>query len=80
VRWAATASRFAVTAAENQVRSNVAQAWVGYTTSKALSDRYNSHYLDESKQALSIAQFAYEHGVIALIDYLDAVCVTPAAS
>jgi len=45
---------------------------VGYTTSKALSDRYNSHYLDESRQALSIAQFAYEHGGIALIDYLDA--------
>ena len=71
-RYQATASQFAVTAAENQVRSDVAQAWVGYTTSKALSDRYNSHYLDESRQALSIAQFAYEHGGIALIDYLDA--------
>ena len=71
-RYQATASQFSVTAEENQVRSDVAQAWVGYTTSKQLSDRYNSHYLDESKDALAIAQFAYEHGGIALTDYLDA--------
>ncbi len=68
----ARASQFTVIAAENQVRSDVAQAWVGYTTAKALSDRYNTHYIDESKQALEIAQFAYEHGGVALIDYLDA--------
>lgn len=72
-RYQATASQFTVSAAENQVRSDVAQAWVGYTTSKSLSDRYNSHYLDESKEALSIAQFAYEHGGISLTDYLDLV-------
>lgn len=68
----ARASQFTVIAAENQVHSDVAQAWVGYTTAKALSDRYNTHYIDESKQALEIAQFAYEHGGVALIDYLDA--------
>jgi hypothetical protein len=34
---------------------------------------HNSHYLDESKQALSIVNLAYEHGGIALIHYLDAV-------
>jgi cobalt-zinc-cadmium efflux system outer membrane protein len=72
-RYQSNASQFAVSAAENQVRSDVAQAWVGYTTSKSLSDRYNSHYLEESKQALFIAQFAYEHGGISLTDYLDAV-------
>jgi cobalt-zinc-cadmium efflux system outer membrane protein len=71
-RYQGNASQFVVSAAENQVRSDVAQAWVGYTTSKGLSDRYNSHYLEESKQALSIAQFAYEHGGITLTDYLDA--------
>jgi cobalt-zinc-cadmium efflux system outer membrane protein len=68
----ARASQFTVIATENQVHSDVAQAWVGYTTAKALSDRYNTHYIDESKQALEIAQFAYEHGGLALIDYLDA--------
>ena len=45
----------------------------GYANAKALPDPYNSHYLDESKQALSIVNLAYEHGGIALIHYLDAV-------
>ncbi len=57
----------------NQVYSDVDQAWIGYTTSKALSDRYNGHYLDEAKDVLSIAQFAYQQGGLALIDYLNAV-------
>ena len=48
------------------------QAWIGYTQSKRLSDRFGQHYLDESKDVLSIAQYAFEHGGIALIDYLDA--------
>jgi cobalt-zinc-cadmium efflux system outer membrane protein len=70
--FAAQASRFSVIAAKNQVLSDVDQAWIGYTQSKILSDRYTGHYLDEAADVLSIAQFAYEHGGIALIDYLDA--------
>lgn len=72
-KYLAQASRFSEIAARNQVYSDVDQAWVGYTTSKVLSDRYNGHYLDEAKDVLSIAQFAYEHGGIALIDYLNAI-------
>jgi cobalt-zinc-cadmium efflux system outer membrane protein len=71
-RYLAQASRFTQTAAMNQVHSDVAQAWVAYRLSKPLSDRYNQHYLEESKDVLSISQFAYDHGGIALIDYLDA--------
>jgi len=71
-RFQADASRFTVLAAQNQVISDVAQAWVGYTEAKRLADRFTDHYLDESKDVLSIAQFAFEHGGIALIDYLDA--------
>ena len=67
-----TASQFAATAAANQVRSDVAQAWAGYNSARALASRYNTHYLEESKSVLDIAQFAYEHGGLALIDYLDA--------
>jgi cobalt-zinc-cadmium efflux system outer membrane protein len=67
------ASRFTETAARYQVVSDVHQAWVGYTQSKRLSDRFGSHYLDESHDVLSIAQYAFEHGGIALIDYLDSV-------
>jgi cobalt-zinc-cadmium efflux system outer membrane protein len=70
--FAAQASRFTVVAAKNQVLSDVDQAWIGYTQSKILSDRYTNHYLDEAADVLSIAQFAYDHGGIALIDYLDA--------
>ena len=71
-RYQADASRFSEIAARNQVVSDVEQAWVGYTQSKRLSDRFTGHYLDESQDVLSIAQFAFEHGGIALIDYLDA--------
>ena len=71
-RFQADASRLTETAARYQVISDVDQAWVGYVQAKRLSDRYGEHYLDESKDVLSIAQFAFEHGGIALIDYLDA--------
>jgi cobalt-zinc-cadmium efflux system outer membrane protein len=71
-KYQAMASRFTEVAAQNQVFSDVDQAWIGYTTSKVLSDRYNGHYLDEAKDVLSIAQFAYERGGLALLDYLSA--------
>jgi cobalt-zinc-cadmium efflux system outer membrane protein len=71
-KYQAQAIRFSEIAARNQVFSDVDQAWVGYTTSKVLSDRYQGHYLDEAKDVLAIAQFAYEHGGLALIDYLNA--------
>jgi cobalt-zinc-cadmium efflux system outer membrane protein len=71
-KYQSDASRFTLTAARNQVVSDVDQAFVGYTQSKRLSDRFSNHYLDESTDILRIAQFAFEHGGIALIDYLDA--------
>ncbi|MDE3103595.1 MAG: TolC family protein [Acidobacteriota bacterium] len=71
-RYQAQSVRFAQSAVANQVHSDVAQAWVSYRAAHALAERYNMHYVDESKDVLSIAQFAYEHGGLALIDYLDA--------
>jgi len=71
-RFTAQASRFSVTAARNQVISDVDQAYSGYFNAKVLSDRYNGHYLDEAKDVLDISKFSYEHGGLALIDYLDA--------
>ncbi len=71
-KYLAQGSRFAEVAARNQVYSDVDQAWIAYTTTKVLSDRYNQHYLGEAKDVLSIAQFAYQHGGLALIDYLNA--------
>ena len=72
-KYLAQSSRFTEVAVQNQVYSDVDQAWIGYTTSKVLSDRYNGHYLDEAKDVLSIAEFAYQHGGLGLIDYLSAV-------
>ena len=71
-KYLAQGSRFAETAARNQIDSDVDQAWIAYTTSRQLSDRYNGHYLAEAKDVLDIAQFAYQRGGIALIDYLNA--------
>jgi outer membrane protein, heavy metal efflux system len=71
-KYVAQASRFTEIATRNQVFSDVDQAWAGYVNSKALADRYNGHYLAEAKEALDIARFSYEHGGLALIDYLDA--------
>jgi cobalt-zinc-cadmium efflux system outer membrane protein len=71
-KYVAQASRFTELALRNQVVADVDQAWIGYANAKVLSDRYNGHYLDEAKDVLGIAQFSYEHGGLALIDYLDA--------
>jgi cobalt-zinc-cadmium efflux system outer membrane protein len=71
-KYVAQANRFSEIAARAQVYSDVDQAWAGYAAAKSLSDRYNGHYLDISKDVLSIAQFAYEHGGLALLDYLNA--------
>jgi cobalt-zinc-cadmium efflux system outer membrane protein len=71
-KYLAQASRFTELATRNQVISDVDQAWSAYSNAKVLSDRYNGHYLDEAKDVLDISQFSYEHGGLALIDYLDA--------
>jgi cobalt-zinc-cadmium efflux system outer membrane protein len=71
-KYVAQASRFTELATRNQVVSDVDQAWSAYSNAKVLSDRYNGHYLDEAKDVLDIARFSYEHGGLALIDYLDA--------
>ncbi len=70
-RFQAQTNRLILTATRNQVVSDVDQAWVAYTQAKALSDRFGNHYLDESADVLSIARYAFDHGGLALIDYLD---------
>ncbi|MDP9039195.1 MAG: TolC family protein [Acidobacteriota bacterium] len=71
-KFTAQSNRFAAIAAHNQVISDIDQAYSGYLNSKLLSDRYNGHYLDEAHDVLDIARFSFEHGGLALIDYLDA--------
>ena len=71
-KYMAQAARFTELATRNQVIADVDEAWVGYANAKTLSDRYNGHYLDEAKDVLDVSRFSYEHGALALIDYLDA--------
>jgi len=71
-RLAIDTARLTEVAARNQVTSDVDQAWIAYVQAKTLSDRFGSHYLDESIDVLGIARFAFDHGGLALIDYLDA--------
>lgn len=71
-RLAIDTAHFTETAARNQVVSDVDQGWVGYVQARKLSDRFGEHYLDESADVLNISRFAFDHGGLALIDYLDA--------
>lgn len=72
-KYQAQSSRFTEIAAKNQVVSDVDEAWAEYTAAKTIAERYDRHYVAEAGDVLSIAQFAYRQGGIALIDYLNAV-------
>jgi len=71
-RYEVESSRSAVTAARNQVVSDVDQAWIALETAQTLAKRYNSHYLDEASHVRDNLQFSYRNGNTTLLDYLSA--------
>ena len=71
-RYEAQASRFAETAARNQVINDVDQAWAGYEVAIDMAKRYNSHYVAESQRVRENLEYSYRHGGATLLDYLDA--------
>ena len=71
-RYEGQASRFAETAARNQVINDVDQAWAGYETAIDMAKRYNSHYVAESQRVRDNLEYSYRHGGTTLLDYLDA--------
>jgi cobalt-zinc-cadmium efflux system outer membrane protein len=71
-RYEVESSRSAVTAARNQVVSDVDQAWLALETAQHLAQRYNSHYLDEAGHVRDNLQFSYRNGNTTLLDYLSA--------
>lgn len=71
-KYEAQASRFAETAARNQVVSDVDQAWAAYEDARSLATRYNGHYLDEAREVRDNLEFSYRHGGSTLLDYLSA--------
>jgi outer membrane protein, heavy metal efflux system len=71
-RYEAQASRFAETAARNQVINDVDQAWAGYEAAIDMAKRYNSHYVAEAQRVRDNLEYSYRHGGTTLLDYLDA--------
>ena len=71
-RIEADASRLAVTAARNQVVSDLEQAMAALNTARLQSARFHGHYLDEAAQVRDNLQFSYRNGNATLLDYLDA--------
>jgi outer membrane protein, heavy metal efflux system len=71
-KYEAQSSRFAETAARNQVVSDVDQAWAGYEDALSLARRYNGHYLDEAREVRDNLEYSYRHGGTTLLDYLSA--------
>ena len=71
-RYEAQASRFAETAARNQVINDVDQAWAAYEAAIEMAKRYNSHYVAESQRVRENLEYSYRHGGATLLDYLDA--------
>lgn len=71
-RFEVASSRDAVTAARNQVVSEVDQAWMSLDIAQRLAQRYNSHYLDEAGHVRDNLQYSYRNGNSTLLDYLSA--------
>ena len=71
-RYELTSSQFAVTAAQNQVISDVDQAYLALETALVQSRRYRDHYLGEAERVRDNLQFSYRNGNSTLLDYLDA--------
>jgi cobalt-zinc-cadmium efflux system outer membrane protein len=71
-KYEAQSSRFAETAARNQVISDVDQAWAGYEDELTLARRYNGHYLQEAREVRDNLEYSYRHGGTTLLDYLSA--------
>lgn len=71
-KFEAQSSRFAETAARNQVVSDVDQAWAGYEDAVLLARRYNGHYLQEAHEVRDNLEYSYRHGSATLLDYLNA--------
>ena len=65
-------SRLALTAARNQVLSDVDTAWEAYQAAQVQTARYRSKYLAEAAHVRDNLEFSYRNGNSTLLDYLSA--------
>ncbi|HZD30136.1 MAG TPA: TolC family protein [Candidatus Angelobacter sp.] len=71
-QYALTQAQFQQKAAEQQVLTDVKNAYEGVRSSEQVVQLYDKGYLDQATQSLDITKFAYEHGAASLLDFLDA--------
>jgi len=69
---AITQSQELAAEANEQVLSDVVNAYEGVRTNDQIIGLYRSGYLDQSTQSRDISQYAYQRGAASLLDYLDA--------
>jgi outer membrane protein, heavy metal efflux system len=67
-----TQSQFLQTAAEQQVLTDVRNAYEALRNGADVVELYNQGYLQQAQQSLEITQFSYQHGAASLLDFLDA--------
>jgi cobalt-zinc-cadmium efflux system outer membrane protein len=67
-----TQSQFLETAAEQQVMTDVRNAYEALRNNIEVVELYNKGYLQQAQQSLDITQFSYQHGAASLLDFLDA--------
>ena len=67
-----TQSQFLERAAEQQVLTDVRNAYEVLHNSADVVELYDKGYLQQAQQALDITQFSYQHGAASLLDFLDA--------
>ena len=59
-------------AADEQVMTDVNDAYQGLMANDAVVQLYRSGYLDVAKQDRDISEYAYQRGAVSLLDFLDA--------
>src|SRR3974390_154934 len=65
-------SQFQQKAAEQQVLTDVRNAYEGLRSSEQVVQLYDQGYLDKATHSLDITRFSYEDGAASLLDFLDA--------
>jgi cobalt-zinc-cadmium efflux system outer membrane protein len=67
-----TQTQFQEKAAEQQVLTDVKNAYETLLNNRDVVQLYDNGYIQQAQQSLDIAQFAYQHGAASLLDFLDA--------
>ena len=70
-RAAITQSQELAAEANEQVMSDVVNAYEGVHTNDEIVTLYRSGYLDQTTQSRDISRYAYERGAASLLDFLD---------